>query len=52
MEWDEFEGLLGFRFNTSKYSGFQSQSPLQSDSIDESYSISGGQFMFGIGFSF
>ena len=52
MEWDEFEGLLGFRFNTSKYSGFHSQSSLQSDSIDESYSISGGQFMFGFGFSF
>ena len=52
MEWEDYEGLLGFRFNTSKYSGFQSQSPLQSDSIDESYSISGGQFMFGIGFSF
>jgi len=52
MEWNDYEGLLGFRFNTSKYSGFQSQSPLQSDSIDESYSISGGQFMFGIGFSF
>ena len=52
MEWEDYEGLLGFRFNTSKYSGFQGQSSLQSNSIDESYSISGGQFMFGIGFSF
>ena len=31
MEWEDYEGLLGFRFNTSKYSGFQSQSSLQSD---------------------
>jgi len=52
MEWNDYEGLLGFRFDSSKYSGFQGQSSLQSNSIDESYSISGGQFMFGIGFSF
>ena len=53
IELNDYEGLFGFTFNTSKYSAFQSQnSILQTDSIDESYSISGGQFMFGVGFIF
>jgi hypothetical protein len=53
IELNDFEGLFGFTFNTSKYSAFQSQnSILQTDSIDESYSISGGQFMLGVGFIF
>ena len=53
IELNDYEGLFGFTFNTSKYSAFQSQnSILQTDSIDESYSISGGQFMLGVGFIF
>jgi len=52
IELNDYEGLFGFTFNTSKYSAFQSQNSIQTDSIDESYSISGGQFMFGVGFIF
>ena len=52
MEWNDFEGLIGLRYNSSKYFNFQSKSSLQTDSIDESYTISGGQLMFGIGLSF
>ena len=51
-EWEHYEGLVGLRFNSFKYSDFQSQSTLQIDTIDETYTVSGFQLMFGVGVSF
>ena len=52
MEWDRTEGLVGLRYDNVKYSEFRSQNTLQVDSPDESYSISGIQLIFGVGYSF
>jgi len=52
MEWDRIEGLVGLRYDNVKYSGFSSKNSLQVDSSNESYPISGMQFIFGVGYSF
>ena len=52
MEWESYEGLIGIRYDTLKFKGFQSDNSYQSDSLSEDFSIGGLLFLIGIGLSF
>ena len=52
IEWESYEGLIGIRFDSLKYSSFKSQGTIQSQTLNETYSIVGLTILFGIGMKF
>jgi len=52
MEWESYEGLIGIRYDSLKYSGFKTEGTIQSQTLNETYSIGGLIILFGIGLSF